>query len=1075
MVGAALAACSSDPTGVNLRIDRPAALFAEALSLYSVRLSWPRSGTADVIHYVLERREQLSGPFEELTQVTQAASDSVLFFDGTVQPETIYGYRVIAVDRFGERSAPSVVAGVATPYWPGVEMRVTTTAAGAGFTDPDGYLGVVEGPQAAEGPIGSASPGVTITRRFSRLAPGSYRVVLRGLSANCEFAADGQAAGDSTRTVTVTDQGVETLVVVSYTVECRDPSRGEIIARVTVTGGDVDSSGFSLVATGQAADQTLPDSARIFYRREPLNTPAGGVVGFENLRVGSYQVELDSVAANCTVRGDRIVPVEVTALARDTVSYLVDCPLGDIPDVPDPARPFVIRNAWTPAEGPGGSTVRLDLRTDFSAGASLAVGDLLAVTSFDPTVVRIDSIVAASPWTLTSNIQPGAVAWLLLNSNPAPITAADLVRIYFTAVGAPGATTRTATVLQSLSNEQGDPRQDSARVVEARFRVTSGGGGGGNLPPVAEANGPYSGSVGNPIGFSAAGSLDSDGTIVSYSWNWGDQSAAGSGASPAKAYAAAGTYAVTLTVTDDDGATDTDQATVTVTGAGANQPPVAEAGGPYTGTVGNAITFTAAGSSDPDGTITAYDWNFGDNTTGTGASVGKIYAAPGTYTAMLTVRDNGNLTDTDQAQVTVSAPPPVGPLVWRNAFGPITPSDSLVQLVITYDLTTDIPQTTGPEAVGTVIVDSLKWNPALLAYVAFNWGPGFSGSVNSTGASTNGRIRFSAAQGVQGAAGVVTIATITFKAIGPAGNTVGTSTFLGGLSSSVASGAVNYLPHTGRVEGFLTLSYTGPQASGTVSGTVTVTGQASSLAGVGFTVDPTATGAATVSGALTGSGTSFAIPPTLVHLGSSSDPGFGSGQVTLGSLPAGCGITSPAGGVAAYSGLTAGGSTTVSFTVDCQPPPPPAQRYLFRSTWGPVSGGTVDLVIAVDPSGFNDPAIHGAGPDGFSGLQAVQTLTGSAAGRLTAVTPVAVAPFATATVGGALPALSWITNTTAGDRTSLVDVARFRFTVAAGAPGPVTTATTVQEISTGNGDAFNLVFSGAGQNIDVVETTLELP
>jgi hypothetical protein len=322
---------------------------------------------------------------------------------------------------------------------------------------------------------------------------------------------------------------------------------------------------------------------------------------------------------------------------------------------------------------------------------------------------------------------------------------------------------------------------------------------------------------------------------------------------------------------------------------------------------------------------------------------------------------------------------------------------------------------------------------------------------------------------------VVTIATITFKAIGPAGNTAGTSTFLGGISSSVASGAVSYLPHTGLQEGFLTLSYAGPQATGTIGGTVTVTGQATNLAGVGFTVDPTAAGAATVSGTLAGSGNSFSIPTTLVQLGAALDPGFGAGQVTIGPLPAGCAVTTPAGGAAAYAGLTAGGSTIVSFTVDCQPPPPPAQRYLFRSTWGPVSGGTVDLIVAVDPSGFNDPAINGAGPDGFSGLGAVFTLTGPAVGRLTGVTAVAVTPFGTPTVNGTLPTLTWITNTTAGDRTALTEVARFRFVVGPGAAGSITTLSTVQEIATGAGDAFNLVFSGASQNIDVVEATLDLP
>jgi hypothetical protein len=86
-----------------------------------------------------------------------------------------------------------------------------------------------------------------------------------------------------------------------------------------------------------------------------------------------------------------------------------------------------------------------------------------------------------------------------------------------------------------------------------------------------------------------------------------------------------------------------------------------------------------------------------------------------------------------------------------------------------------------------------------------------------------------------------------------------------------------------------------------------------------------------------------------------------------------------------------------------------------------------------------------------------------------------VAPFASPTIGGTLPSVSWLTNTTGGDRTMLTDVVKLRFTIGAGAAGAVVTSTTVQEISTSLGDAFNLVFSGAGQNIDVVEATVTLP
>jgi PKD repeat protein len=85
-----------------------------------------------------------------------------------------------------------------------------------------------------------------------------------------------------------------------------------------------------------------------------------------------------------------------------------------------------------------------------------------------------------------------------------------------------------------------------------------------NVPPTAQANGPYSGTAGVSVSFSSAGSADSDGTITSYSWDFNDGSPAGTGASPTHTYTSAGTYTVTLTVTDNDGDTSTDTATATM-------------------------------------------------------------------------------------------------------------------------------------------------------------------------------------------------------------------------------------------------------------------------------------------------------------------------------------------------------------------------------------------------------------------------------------------------------------------------------------------------------------------------------
>ena len=74
--------------------------------------------------------------------------------------------------------------------------------------------------------------------------------------------------------------------------------------------------------------------------------------------------------------------------------------------------------------------------------------------------------------------------------------------------------------------------------------------------PVADPNGPYTGTEGVPITFDGSGSYDPDGTIVSYDWDF-DDGGTGTGENPTHTYAGARTYTVTLTVTDNDALTDT--------------------------------------------------------------------------------------------------------------------------------------------------------------------------------------------------------------------------------------------------------------------------------------------------------------------------------------------------------------------------------------------------------------------------------------------------------------------------------------------------------------------------------------
>jgi trimeric autotransporter adhesin len=203
----------------------------------------------------------------------------------------------------------------------------------------------------------------------------------------------------------------------------------------------------------------------------------------------------------------------------------------------------------------------------------------------------------------------------------------------------------------------------SAARVQRHWELGSGTAVAPNQAPTAAFT---STATDLSASFNGGGSTDADGTVESYAWDFGDGTTA-TGATVTHPYAAADTYSVKLTVTDDDGATGTVTKSVTVTAPPVpNQAPTAA----FTSTVADlTASLNASGSSDADGTIVSYAWNFGDATTGVGATVSHPYTADGTYTVTLTVTDDDGAIHTVAKQVTVAAAPPADPAVARDNFG----------------------------------------------------------------------------------------------------------------------------------------------------------------------------------------------------------------------------------------------------------------------------------------------------------------------------------------------------------------------------------------------------------------------
>jgi PKD repeat protein len=213
---------------------------------------------------------------------------------------------------------------------------------------------------------------------------------------------------------------------------------------------------------------------------------------------------------------------------------------------------------------------------------------------------------------------------------------------------------RTVTHTFSQIKSCGVTLKITDQLGRTQVKISSVSVGQGALPTATFVASPGSPVVNQTVNFNASGSQAEPGhNISSYDWTFGDGSSGG-GAIATHAYASAGTYTVTLQVTDDVGRKSTLVSQSVTVGTGN---PVAQITvSPPSGPVANTFSFIGSQSTAATGrTIVRYDWNFGDNSTSSGATTSHKYAAPGTYTVTLVVTDDQGNQGIATATVTVSS------------------------------------------------------------------------------------------------------------------------------------------------------------------------------------------------------------------------------------------------------------------------------------------------------------------------------------------------------------------------------------------------------------------------------------
>ena len=214
----------------------------------------------------------------------------------------------------------------------------------------------------------------------------------------------------------------------------------------------------------------------------------------------------------------------------------------------------------------------------------------------------------------------------------------------------------TATVRLTVTDNAGATASRSQNIQVRSAPV--------NQPPVASFTfSPTSPTVNQVVTFDASGSFDPDGTISSYRWDLNNDGVIDvTGLRVTARFGSARSFTAKLTVIDNQGASTSTTQTVNV--GQTNQAPTASfTFSPNSPQVNQAVQFNANRSSDPDGSIVDYRWDFNSdgNIDSVGSNVVTQFNTSGNFQVTLTVVDNNGASNSTSRTVSVSTPAPPAP------------------------------------------------------------------------------------------------------------------------------------------------------------------------------------------------------------------------------------------------------------------------------------------------------------------------------------------------------------------------------------------------------------------------------